>query len=399
MKNLPASIKYLMFGILTILALMSVIQGFNNAILRTDGSQDNQWSPSRILLQHKDPYSAYLDPDQRKMFILNHVPNYPVSGLILLWPYAIWNWQTAKILWLILNLIFTVLIILSVARFLPPDKRGTNLIILSAMFIAGTAWRNCIGNGQQSLFAMAFFMLTFIMIDRSTMGSGLSLALSWLKYSITLPLSLFLCKSKKGLIAILTAVTIHIILTIFASVWTGASPIDLLMGPVRLFLKENETGNINISAILAVSGFHSSYLSAIISLAVMGITYFSIRKDNDSLSCLSTLAVTSMVVCYHRGYDFIVLILPLAYMLREGFRNVRALYYLLAIMIFWFADKAVYTVLSQSSLFGTSNIILQYFFWMKTIVFYGILFADWINAFSDRRLEKINILKPSSTVQ
>ena len=92
-------IKTLLLTLLIILALISIAQGLNNAIVRSSGSQDNQWGPSRVLLQGSNPYAVYLNQEEPHPFILSQYPNYPSSGLIFLWPYAIWDWPTAKVLW------------------------------------------------------------------------------------------------------------------------------------------------------------------------------------------------------------------------------------------------------------------------------------------------------------
>ena len=93
-----------------------------------------------------------------------------------------------------------------------------------------------------------------------------------------------------------------------------------------------------------------------------------------------------MVAVFHRSYDFIVLIIPLSYALRERASNARAKYYLLVIGMIWFLDKMVF-VISDQLWFSSFEVFLTYYFWIKVLVFYGALAADWLFAFKSRPYE------------
>jgi hypothetical protein len=66
--------------------------------------------------------------------------------------------------------------------------------------------------------------------------AALCLAASWLKYTISFPLSLvFIRQEWRTTFAI--ASTVHVGLTLFLAFWTGENPLDLLLG--RLMLAGN----------------------------------------------------------------------------------------------------------------------------------------------------------------
>ena len=90
-----------------------------------------------------------------------------------------------------------------------------------------------------------------------------------------------------------------------------------------------------------------------------------------------------MTVVYHPGYDFIVLVIPLCYALREGTKNIRSIYYLFVIGMIWFIDKFILVVANQglSTPHGGHSSL---FFWLKVLVFYGTLCTDWFIAFKSR---------------
>jgi hypothetical protein len=179
-------------------ACVSVAQGLRNAV-RPEGSQDNQWGPSRALLRHVDPYAAFLDSQGGPPpFILCQIPTYPASGLVFLWPYAPWAWPTARALWAWSNIVFTAVILLCILRLLPRETPQGAKWLLLALFLVGTPWRNTVGNGQHTLFTLAFFLLAVVLSRSSPIGAGLSLSASWLKYTVAFPLSLHFTRSRHG---------------------------------------------------------------------------------------------------------------------------------------------------------------------------------------------------------
>lgn len=376
-------LKYVVLVLLTVAACISLSQGLNNAILRQTGSQDNQWGPSRALLEHTDPYRAYLDSNGKSPFILCQAPNYPASGLVFLWPYAVWKWPVAKILWAVSNLLFTVIILFCLFRLLPVDTSRITKLLIATLFVAGTPWRNVVGNDQHALFSLAFFLLAVVMLQQSAKGAGIPLAVSWFKYTIAFPLSLFFARSKRGWATILIATAIHSALTIFIAVWVDTSPVNLLLGPIQVAQYVTSRGYLDVFAITSQLGLSSKLIPAVFALVILSVTYFAVRRDADELSCLSTLSMAAMTIVYHLGYDFMVLVIPLSYALRERAMNTRAKYYLLVIGMIWFVDKMIYVVSNQAWFLPFVG-CLSLFFWLKVMVFYGALCADWFIAFKSR---------------
>lgn len=136
--KITTTLKYIVLIILIIAACISIIQGLNNAIVRQDGSQDNQWGPSRALLEHTDPYAVYLKSIGKtpSPFILSQAPNYPASGLVFLWPYAVFEWDIAKILWAFSNILFTIIIFFCLFKMLPTDTPSIIKLLILTLFIA-----------------------------------------------------------------------------------------------------------------------------------------------------------------------------------------------------------------------------------------------------------------------
>ena len=154
---------------------------------------DNQWGPSRALLEHEDPYALALNSQKSTPFIMFQQPVYPVSGLVFLWPIAIWDWPVAKAIWAFSNLVFTAIILFSLFSLFPEGTTNSTKVLLSLVFLTSTYWRFCVIKGQHSLFSLAFFLLSIYLLRRDSFGCGLSLAVSWFKvqYNVSPILVLF----------------------------------------------------------------------------------------------------------------------------------------------------------------------------------------------------------------
>lgn len=385
MKALSAAKRFSIY-LLILLAIISVIQGLNNAVLRDSGSQDNQWGPARFLLEHKNPYTMYIDLTTRSSFILSQAPNYPASGLVFLWPYAVWDWPTAKLLWAFSNLVFTGILLLSIFRLLPKNTNGVTKILISVLLLMGTPWRMVVGNGQHTIFALAFFLLAIAMFQNNNFFAGLPLAISWFKYTITFPLSLFFVKTNRALLVILIAVCIHGVLLGFVSFWTKSSFFELLFGPIYVAREATGTGYLDVFAVASELNMSPSYIPGVISLLLLVISYLSVRQETDILSALSTLSLVSLVVVFHLGYDFVILVLPLAYALREQLQNIRAKYYLIMVMLVWFIDKVASVANTHLTLDYVDRLFVIYH-WAKITIFYAALVSDWFFHFKKQKTD------------
>ena len=65
--------KIALLLLLALVATISTLQGFNNAL---QGSQDFQWSPSVLFWEGVNPYTYYLNGNENNRIILSQAPNY-----------------------------------------------------------------------------------------------------------------------------------------------------------------------------------------------------------------------------------------------------------------------------------------------------------------------------------
>src|SRR5262249_10159999 len=111
---------------------------------------------------------------------------------------------------------------------------GPTVLGLIGLFLASTPVRTTIGNGQQGLWSFFFFLSSVHFQQRKSSSlAGLFLAASWLKYTITAPLSLiFIRHGWRTPLSV--AIAIHIALTFFLGIWLSDSPFRILLDPLVL---------------------------------------------------------------------------------------------------------------------------------------------------------------------
>jgi hypothetical protein len=102
-----------------VLGALSCTQGFLNA--GNGGSQDFQWSVSRHLLKHENPYRLFSEYKagrlENKPFLASEtLPVYPASAEIFLWPLAALDFDDAKWLWAAANILFAIGCVVLIAK-------------------------------------------------------------------------------------------------------------------------------------------------------------------------------------------------------------------------------------------------------------------------------------------
>jgi hypothetical protein len=334
--------------ILVVASLVSATQGIRNAV-RPEGSQDNQWGPSRALLEHKNPYRLYLDYQVGKKlhtspFILSQEPNYPAPGLILMWPYAAFRWEIAKRLWAASNLVFTFVILIVLYRLYIPHKPW-RLLVVCTLLLCGVPHRDLLGNGQQALFCLAFFALSIALYQKHRFISGFCLAASLLKYTLTFPLAFFfIAKRRFDIIGI--AAAIHVAMTLFAACWVNDSPLALMIGPFQVaqIATTPTEGLFDIFAIFHQVGLHSKILPACISISLMVMAVLLIIRGNDydDLLMLTGLSFLALAVVFHADYDLVIMIFPLTYVVRDELNTRLSLAIASCVFVTYFFDKIPY---------------------------------------------------------
>jgi Glycosyltransferase family 87 len=301
-----------------LVAVILVLEAFSGAL---HNSHDNDWGPARALLHGLDPYKLYLACTDctKPPFVPPVDPMYPASGLILLWPLALLSWPMAKVAWALVNLALGAGLLFTLHRlFLARDSWRSLVIAIIALFASGPFLTN-LEIGQHAIFALGWFAAALWAEKRGNSVLAMAfLAAAWFKYSLTLPLSLlFVARSRWMLL--LGAALIHAALTIFAAIWTGSSPLDLLVGPLRVVHLVHRAGHLDVFGLAMRLGLTSKVVPVVVAtaLAVAVITAVLRTKSQNDLLLLSLLSLFAYAVVYHLAYDLVILAIPLIYVVSQ----------------------------------------------------------------------------------
>ncbi len=307
--------------VLSLLAAVSIYQGVRNAL---SFSQDFQWDAAKALAMRLDPYELSLHPKEaakipgldafyrfftdRGLTQEMEANQFP-SLLMLLIPMTFLPPVAAKAVWCVCNLLFTAGIIYLLKRTFFEDADRYTFSVLMLIMLAGTPYRNQIGVGQHTLFAFFFFMLAVWIEKRDTAGKAKNtilisacLAVSYFKYTLTAPLALYFVW-KRRYKELIWSVAVHIVLTGAAALWLGKSFIYMIKAPLEVASALVSEGGIDLGVLL---GGKIAYAVAFVIMAALTVMAFYLPKEHGRL-LFALLVLWSLVLTYHRTYDFFVL--------------------------------------------------------------------------------------------
>ncbi|HAG68513.1 MAG TPA: hypothetical protein DCL38_00905 [Lachnospiraceae bacterium] len=333
-----------------VLAAVSLVQGCKNAVLF---SQDFQWDSARALSLRLNPYDISLNTaelpekyDFEEYYLQMEANQFP-SLLLLLLPYTFLPPLTARYAWLLSNLAFTAGIILLLRKTFLNGADRFIFAFFMLLMIAGTPYRNQLGVGQHTLFAFFFFLLAVYCIDKQeglSLKAALALFVCYFKYTLTVPLAVYFIYRRR-LREVFVSAGLHVLLTGFCAWWLNDSFINMLLKPLRVSAKLAGEGGIDLGALLKGSPLAYALAFMVLCFLVFLTFRFSAEsfkeagsghravanesregsvserkagshRDRDAL-LISILTLWSLILTYHRTYDFFVIVIVLAFMLTK----------------------------------------------------------------------------------
>jgi len=377
-----------------------------------DGSNDFQWSPSRVLLEGTDPYALYSEVGPANNarvgnpFILSQWADYPPSSLMILWPLAVLPWQVAKWSWLIINLLSIGAIIWSLSRIYKfgadTEQRWLSPHLwFVVMFLACPSVCSTLKSGQHGLFSIAMFLMAVVACeeDRSGAGkakAGILLAISWLKYNMTMPLSLFFLTRERRPAFIIAAAS-HLFATIFAGAWTNTSPLELLRGNLEIASKNLGLVAFDLSQTVTYIGLpgYVCLVAALSSVVLVAVFKAGNRRHGEVL-CM--LAFFSFVLLPHLRYDLFILVIPLAFALSRFAKGHIQKLILLSIVQLWFVREIAETLFGQNPKDPGLATISMLVIAVSVLLLYVPIVMSWLRLLDDANKESEYDFTPANAV-
>ena len=342
-----------LYVLMALLSIISIYEGIRNGLV---WSQDFQYDAATALVNGYDPYDLSMDFDAERLPDIEHLKgfydyydslgtpqrmeaNQFPSLLYILTPYTLLPYGAARVLWVMTNLICTAVIIWLLKRTFMARTDERLYPVFMMLMLAGTPWRNQIGVGQHTLFAFAFYLLAvYVSLGDSgeesfcrALPAGLLLSLSYLKYTVTAPLALYFIYKRKWKAFIISLIP-HILLTGAAAYMLHEPYADMLIKPLKVASALAGEGSIDIGALT-----HGSPVGLVVTAAVMIFIFTAaliMPEGNDELF-VSLAALLSLVMTYHRSYDFFIMIIVFGYF-ATGRMKTAEIIYLITTLAFFF---------------------------------------------------------------
>lgn len=336
----------------TILAALSVAASMRNGLRR---AHDLQWSPAHLLAAHQDPWATYLAGDPHHAILLNQVPNYLHLLYVFMLPLGYLPQLPARAIYAGLNLAMVLASCVLLSRLYELPLHRTWLFTI--LVLTGTPFRVTLGNGQVTALVLLAFALWAA--AQRAVARGLLLGVAWVKYSVPPVLALYLLLRRQWKLLFVSALPL-LAGWLFFVAWLHTAPLSLATEPFRCATGNVSPGLANAMAVteltlrhlplfhiapdrlyLAPNSADPPWAAYLVALAVaLGVAAWVARMAQrvDARVCFALLLAASLLCFKHQIYDFLLLALCLALVLRAPASRQRDT--ALAILVyFWYFER------------------------------------------------------------
>lgn len=292
------------------------------------------WYAGHFVRQGRDPYQAYFQKDEPEgpiayadgMVIrtlpvaqanLAILPANTAPLVLLLSLFAYFSWPVAKGLWLVLNLFLALKVLQLVLTLTPfPGIRleTTTQILIGLSFYNLSATRIAVENGQTTLLVFFLMLMALVFTNKSSLASGIFLGLALSKYSLALPVFLFLLYRRR-FSTLVVALLLQVAGLLCLSALTKSPPTQIMWEYVRVLLVHSEKHGVHLASLFPVANIYTMPIALIGTLAVFWLVggWLSDRqrlrtlpRNVVDLHLFAILALWTLLVAYHALYDTVI---------------------------------------------------------------------------------------------
>lgn len=326
--------RYLLPAMLVGLALMSLL-AVSRAVIKTqmaDGAIDlhSYWYSGHFVRAGINPYLAYaqglplpkavdyLDgsvtaPDAVAQPELARIPANTAPLLLLLSPLSFLPWTIAKIVWLVVNLALMALIPWLALRLLPPSLQLMLPVnwLAALSFYAMKGPRVALATGQTSLLVFCLMVVTLLLRQRSWLWAGVALGLALGKYSLSLPIVLFLVLEKRWRV-IGVAMLVQALGLVGVTALEGGSLWETVLVQWGMLARHAGQAGVHLGYFLQAYPQVVTSLVVVGTILTLGVVAYSWWRGwmaVDLPAVNSVLVLWTLLATYHRVYDTLMVIL------------------------------------------------------------------------------------------
>jgi hypothetical protein len=297
------------------------------------------WYAGHFLIQGRDPYQAYINGELPSLPVsywdgvitrqypiaqpeLAMAPAYTPAILFPLVLFSHFSWKVAKWFFLLVNLILMFVTGWLVLRRVPfggIQLSPLDELLVFLLFVDLSATRIAIENGQITLLVFALMLITLLTADFAWPVAGVALGFALSKYSLALPMFLFMLY-KKNYRVIFLAVLIQVLGVLGLVVVSRQPPATIVFENLQLFLQHFNQPGIQLSrwfAYLSSNGLASLIPALVMTGLVFLPLFFWLLKAGHTTAqhgeivdfhLLTILFIWTMLLGYHRLYDTLILV-------------------------------------------------------------------------------------------
>ncbi len=315
-------------------ALFSLVRGIHHAFQYQ--SHDLQWITAHLIDQHIDPWQEALSgPSHHAQHF--SPPNYLHILYLILLPLGFLDFHTAEVVWCIASICFSVISVLLLKRLFSLDHFQSALTL--CLLWMSSPFRVALETGQMSLCELFLFSAAYA-IGFTGLGA-VSFGVSFAKYNFS-PLAVLVHLFRGRIRFLLIAIGVALI---------GLFGIHLLLPtPLSLLAREplivaRTSVHPGLADVMTYAEFlfrphvplsRAIFYSYLISLA--GTVAYAIFLSRHRLSRgteLTLISLASLLLFKHLTYDYVFLLIPLAYAL-SGKNPEKKRPIIAVVLIFWF---------------------------------------------------------------
>ena len=369
--------KLIIIFFLSLVAITSVFKAFQNA---QEISFDFHFSPTKLVSEGINHYQYILEgnhdhgPNDKIMYEQNGV--YAQGLFVLLIPLTYLDWDQAKLIWSIINIILGFLLPILICKKFNLNKFET--FIITSIFLSSTIFRIHIGYGQQTLLSYFFFIFPFLF--NSKLSSILS-GISYFKFNIGYVLFLYFLSEfnfRKLILSILPLVVGWLLYCLI----TDTNIFINLFEPLKLILYWDNDKAFPVTIFSLLKKFNFPGISILlIPLIINFILIIKIKHIKDDLLKLSLISLSAICFMPHQLHDYVLLVPLLVYSIKN-YNLLLSKINLIFVIYFFFILRIV------SFFFNTQPWEFTYNYWgyFNNLICLIILFYNYL------KLKKNNLI-------
>lgn len=341
---------------LSVWAVLSLANG-GARTLGLDGGWDLHvyWYHNHFILDGVDPYQAFFDStpldypvtywvgapwtdgDIHMRFPVDtqlSMPALTAPLLLVMTPLSLLSWEWVQVVWLAIQLaggVLTVWVALRLLEHTGIRFQGHNRLLFALAFLGLFTTRIVLRSGQTTFFVLSLMLLAVLLAeeDRAWWG-GVALGIALSKYSVAAPVVLYMLYRRK-LKTLVGAALVQVAGALLLAAIAGVSPLQIIADYLRVvFSISGQVGIYIAGQLMEASPELAGLMSALFSLIVVGVFawLWSMQGGRPSgtvchahVYMLGVLLLWSLLGTYHRQYDMVMAIVPLALLFGVGHEN------------------------------------------------------------------------------